>query len=277
MTVAWGTIVALILLLPGFMAFTGLYSSEQFSRDTTPKSRIAQLAVIVLIAFLVHSTLIIALKVAAACGATWCDVSVRSALQVLIGPDKTPGGATSSRIAANLDQHAELIVVYVIASVGMGLGGGWLLGRTMQGPLKALLQHKWVYDIAPPRGKKTGFAPFAYVLTSISAESRFLCYSGPVLDFSLDRDGNFSYLVLLGASRSYLQLEDEVSKTSRGVGIGHTSQPNQSHDQDRLYLTGDSILNVVFETFSFSLPQKLPELLRDWDSYLKDVVPPREL
>jgi hypothetical protein len=53
-SLAWTTIVFLILPLPGFLFFVGLYFHERISRDVAPGSPLGQLAGAVLTAFVIH-------------------------------------------------------------------------------------------------------------------------------------------------------------------------------------------------------------------------------
>ena len=55
MSIAWATVVIVVLLLPGFAFFWGLYSPNQVTREVSPASPLAQLAGVVIISFLFHA------------------------------------------------------------------------------------------------------------------------------------------------------------------------------------------------------------------------------
>lgn len=55
MSIAWATVVIVVLLLPGFAFFWGLYSPNQVTREVSPASPLAQLAGVVIISFLIHA------------------------------------------------------------------------------------------------------------------------------------------------------------------------------------------------------------------------------
>lgn len=54
MSIAWGSLVLLVVLLPGVLFFVGIYWPEQFTRESEPRSPLGQLAGALLVAFVVH-------------------------------------------------------------------------------------------------------------------------------------------------------------------------------------------------------------------------------
>src|ERR1700737_1836673 len=57
MSLAWGSLVLLVVLLPGVLFFVGLYIPEKFTRDAIERSALGQLAGVLFIALLVHGFL----------------------------------------------------------------------------------------------------------------------------------------------------------------------------------------------------------------------------
>ena len=57
MSLAWSSLVILLLLLPGVLFFVGLYIPEQFTRETTERSPIGYVAGVMGISFVVHGIL----------------------------------------------------------------------------------------------------------------------------------------------------------------------------------------------------------------------------
>lgn len=55
MSLAWSTVALLVLLLPGFLFFVGLYLPERISRDIVPGGTLTQLGGVVLVAFFIHA------------------------------------------------------------------------------------------------------------------------------------------------------------------------------------------------------------------------------
>ena len=52
MSIAWATVVLVVLLLPGFVFFWGFYAPNQVTRETVPGSPLDQLAGVVIFEFL---------------------------------------------------------------------------------------------------------------------------------------------------------------------------------------------------------------------------------
>jgi hypothetical protein len=57
MSLAWATVVLVVLLLPGILFCVAVYIPEQFTRDMAPKNALGQLAGVVLVSFVVHGLL----------------------------------------------------------------------------------------------------------------------------------------------------------------------------------------------------------------------------
>src|SRR5690349_6516230 len=56
MTIAWGSLVLLVLLLPGFLFFLGIYWPEKFTRETEQRSPLGHLAAVLIVSFLIHAS-----------------------------------------------------------------------------------------------------------------------------------------------------------------------------------------------------------------------------
>lgn len=57
MSIAWGSLVLLIVLLPGVLFFVGLHIPEKFTRDTVEQGALAQLTAVLCVSLFVHGTL----------------------------------------------------------------------------------------------------------------------------------------------------------------------------------------------------------------------------
>jgi hypothetical protein len=75
MSLAWGSLVLLILLLPGFLFFVGLVLPEQFARETAERSALGQLAAVLSGSFFIHASLYLLLG--APCGGKIPSVAIQ--------------------------------------------------------------------------------------------------------------------------------------------------------------------------------------------------------
>jgi hypothetical protein len=297
-SLAWSTIALLIILLPGFLFFVGLYIPEDFTRETAPKSPLGQLAGIVLIAFMVHGTLYAAAR-------SWAPASIPGIRLGYLLQLLQVEGLTHKEfdaIVANMETHPWWILVYIAISSLLGLGIGREVGcLIVAGPLRSLAEHTWVFDlkvegapdgvrgicaracvsIAPPlraarteiqkwlkRGEITRTVTVAYVLTNVAHDERNLMYRGFLKAFGVSKDGKPLYLVLSRTRRSYLHLKPSKPETSPAMEwqlIGSASEMHADLPGPRLstyfMVSGDHIVNVVFDRHSFvQSPQGLAAL-----------------
>ena len=166
MSLAWTTVVLLILLLPGFLFFVGLYSPERISRDKVQDSALGRLAGVVLISFLTHS-------LGFGISSFLCEqvrtipcISMQyvfAALQ-LVGAKKY----SLAHLGSVFDSNLHWIFLYVISTAGLGYAAGWTAGQLiLQGWLwfRTFARHGWIYDVAGAH--KDGELIHAYVLTNI--------------------------------------------------------------------------------------------------------------
>jgi hypothetical protein len=262
MAIAWTTVASLVLLLPGFLFFTGLHAPSQFSRDTTPRSAVGQLAAIVLVSLTVHIGLIWVTRLAGLVMRSLPQVDLRLVLSALQAG--STGVASLDELSRNLTDHAVAIPLYLGSAAGIGFLVGLGTGKSAIGGsrLSFILEHRWVYDLVPPP-KRAVAATHAFVLTKVREGERCLLYRGPLYQFGLRQDGQFAYLVLRNAERFYLKLEGDAPRTTAGaalgIGVSHRapSTPGEQHqDIDFLYLNGDEISNVVFERYTLAVTLK---------------------
>lgn len=264
MSLAWGSIVILILLLPGFLFFVGIYFPEQFTRETAPRSALGQLAGTLVVSLAVHGLLYSLVTVT--CG-TWLpcvDLGLLFRAVTLDGRQDQ----SLALLASQLRASHPWVLVYLGAAAATGTAAGWAAGAlAVRGRLTFLAQHSWIYDLTTDLRKEV---TVAYVMTRIRQEERVLLYRGFLKAFGLRGDGRFSYVVLTRAVRYYMHLEKEQPRTSpknKWLEIGASPVESAgpgfaprklgtvvlSTRRDRSYLVveGEDIANVIFDRFRF--------------------------
>ncbi len=253
MSIAWGSLVLLIILLPGVLFFVGIYWPEQFTREAEQRSPLGQLAGILLAAFVVRATF----AANSVCGSRVACISIAGLIRVI---------NTDPAHAAMLEQTSVMLTTYrwwILGHVagtsflGILLGAiyGWLV---TSGHFQRLTRHPWIYDLS------TEGLTYAYVMTNIIREDRILMYRGFLRAFGLQQDGRFSYVVLRDVSRFYMRLGESVSETSGlatrqligGSQESPVSDPSggvREKHRVRSYFVveGDDVANVVFDLLAF--------------------------
>jgi hypothetical protein len=97
----------------------------------------------------------------------------------------------------------------------------------------------------------------AYAVTDIVHQERYLLYRGLLKAFGLSRDGRPQYLVLSNVLRSYMLLGASASATSadwHAIGSSDNSRTKLpgARLSSYLVLSGDHVLNVVFDRHAFT-------------------------
>lgn len=270
MSIAWGSLVLLVVLLPGVLFFVGIYWPEQFTRESEPRSPLGQLAGALLVAFGVHGLAYTVLT--SFCGSWLPCISVKGLLDA-VNVDPTVQGATAG-IDEMVREFRAWIFLYVVATAALGivLGAfyGWLIVKRK---IRHFSRHRWIYDLS------IDGLTYAYVLTHVRHETRILMYKGFLRAFGLQQDGKFSYIVLSDVTRMYLVLGEDASFTSASevqkmIGDstpGEVVLPTEptwpkKRIQSLFVIEGEDIANAVFdilETDARALDRKaLKELVR---------------
>lgn len=264
MSLAWSTVALLVLLLPGFLFFVGLYLPERVSRDVIPGGTLTQLGGIVLVSFFVHALLYAVLM--PACGSLpWLPcISFDYALSTF-SPDLKEA-ASPNALARNISAHHRWILVYFLATSGIGLLVGLATGKLIvKGPLRFLAKHSWIYDLVDPDDNSF---TLAYVLSNIRTDNRILMYRGFLQEYCFTPEGKISYLVLFGCSRYYLKLESKKPITTAAKDwqvIGQSTDGLMADVSEKqwsyMVIEGEDIANVVFDRHTLTLTnEELSEL-----------------
>lgn len=259
MSLAWSTVALLVLLLPGFLFFVGLYLPERISRDVIPGGTLTQLGGIVLISFFVHA-LLYAVLMSVCSTLPWLPcISFDTALSTF-SPDLKEA-ATPATLARNMGENRWWILAYFLGTSSFGLVIGLVTGKLIvKGPFRFLAKHSWIYDLVD--SDDSSFT-LAYVLTNVRTDNRILMYRGYLQEYCFTPEGKISYLVLMACSRYYLKLENKKPATSAPkdwLVIGQSSDGQMADASEKqwsfMVIEGEDIANVVFDRHALILTSK---------------------
>lgn len=210
MSLVWTTIVLLVLLLPGFLFFVGLYSTERMSRDLAGGA-LGQLAGVVLVAFLAHGILYLILSPGCRLWDWFPCISLPHLASVL-----QLTGLNNDVLSAMDDmfrRNGPWIFAYIVGTSS----AGYLLGKAgatalLHGWFRGFAKHKWVYSLVAV--DRQGGPVHAFVLTDIRQDDRILMYRGFLKEFYVGPDGRIAYLVLTESLIFYMVLSKDRPATS---------------------------------------------------------------
>lgn len=265
MSIAWGSLVLLIVLLPGVLFFIGILWPEQFTREAELRSPLGQLAGALLVAFFVHGLSFSILT--GVCGSVVPCISM-SALFGTIQLDTSP--ASTIQTSRMFEEFRWWIFIYVMgtSASGMGLGAlyGWLIATRR---IRRFSKHNWIFDLS------VDGLTYAYVLSHIRENSNILMYKGFLRAFGLQQDGKFSYIVLSDVTRMYMTLSSDDSRTSaahlqRVIGAsspGEVVLPTEptkpkKRKQSLFVIEGEDIANAVFDVLATEAKPLKPDAFR---------------
>lgn len=232
MNIAWGTAAILALLLPGFFFIRGLGLAEPFSRDATPRSPIAVLALAVLISLLVHAAGLALLG--------WLSPWPADLEAILlVSSGQLSSDSHIARVAAAITPYPAQIAVYFTVVSVLSLAAAWGVGSlAIKKPWfgRVFYEHEWLHGY-----KQKNRPALVYALTNIEFGNSLLMYHGELDRFGIRQDGRFSFVVLRDARRTLLPrpLKDERALWTR-------LREDLASDS-RLYLDGESITNLVLD------------------------------
>lgn len=276
MSIAWATIVLVVLMLPGFVFFWGFYAPHQVTRETVPTSPLAQLGGVVFFSFFVHAAAYTWLNggADAACrvpgslfGATppCIDFDRLGAMLRLDSP--TPPGREPPALNRMLDTHAGWILAYFVVTAALSFAAGFASGKLVERGVLPIARHRYLRLLE--EGRRQGRAAArrwpgsrgpvgsrltesrlvrAHVLSRTRHESQVLIYDGVLRDFYAKADGTVSYVTLRGARVGTLQLSGDGSTPPRR---SLDTEPLDAEGGDAsaafLVLTADDIANLYVE------------------------------
>lgn len=259
MSLAWATVAVLVLLLPGFLFFVGIYVPEHFTRDVAPRSGFGQLAGTVLIAFLIHGAAFVLIQ--SGCGGRVPCVDLPTVFSAVELPaDRIDRSALAASLAAN----RWWIYSYFAATAVAGFSLGWLLGvRALAGGFWSfVVQHRWVHELDLEDSNGSAIT-YAYVMTNLHESGRYLLYRGVLKQFALTREGTFAYLVLRKPRRSYMLLASDQPVVLQNFHQIGSSAGAVNKADPLLVIEGEDVANVVFEAKPYDEDRKARSALAD--------------
>lgn len=259
MSLAWSTVALLVLLLPGFLFFVGLYLPERVSRDVIPGGTLTQLGGVVLVAFFIHA-LLFAVHTSACSTWSWLPCIRFDYALSTFSPDLREA-ASPAILARNITENRWWILAYFVGASGLGLFVGLKSGQlVITGPFRFLAKHSWIYDLVDP--DDSSFT-LAYVLSNIQTDNRILMYRGFLQEYCFSPEGKISYLVLFGCSRYYLKLESRKPVTTAAkdwqvIGQSADGLMADAYEKQWSYMVieGEDIANVVFDRHTLTLTKE---------------------
>lgn len=232
MNIAWGTAAILALLLPGFFFIRGLGLAEPFSRDATPRSPIAVLALAVLVSLLVHALGLMLLG--------WLSPWPANLEAVLlVSSGQLSSDAHVTKVAAAIAPYPWQIASYFSLVSALSLLVAWWLGaRAIKTPWfgRVFYEHEWLHGY-----KQQNRPALVYALTNVAFGNSLLMYHGQLDRFGIRQDGRFSFVVLRDARRALLPRPFKDEKAT------WTRLRDDLASDSRLYLDGESITNIVLD------------------------------
>jgi len=235
-SIAWTTVLLIVLLLPGIFFFIGLAAFERLSREIIRTGVVSEIALAVVVAVVIHTVAISLLS------------TVGFRLSAFLGPLADYDKAPHSQFVSHLTDHLLPAIMYLglTSLAGLGLGALTAMG-IVSGPLRFLATHKWIYDIIDADRK--GRIDTAFVMTNTIQNNRVLMYRGRVQELFLGSEGKLSYVALRNCSRYYMMFEGMEPITSTQLELFGVKQRTRSTALwDYLLIDGSNIANILFDS-----------------------------
>jgi hypothetical protein len=234
MSVVWTTIALVALLVPGIFFFIGVATYERFSREIIRSGAVSELALATVVAIIIHTVLIVLLS-----------AFVGFRLSAYVAPVAEYATISHVELVRRLSAKLMPTIVYLLVSTACGFGLGVLVAvGIVGGRLRFLAKHKWVYDIIDR--DRHGGSVTAFVMTTMTEDSKVLMYRGRLHEFFMLEDGKISYVILKDCARFYMNFGDDGLSTAKQLDIfrGATAQRRV---WDYLMIDGSNIANILFD------------------------------
>jgi hypothetical protein len=254
---AWGTVLLILLVLPGFAFVFSFYTNSRSSRDATPKSASAELAVVVALAFAFHFIVALLLAILNALFALVLWLAHVHDSPGMFGGlilgvkgirECEPDIAPCDPITLFLAHPWAFLTVggYLLATILVGYFlGYWLITRIETKWMKRLrFLHGWAGDFFVAKERHLIKAT---ALTDISHNGLIVAYTGWLDDLHLNRERNIENLVLVSASKLVFDLSKEGLTELDGTNAAVAPLARSRIDEPLLFIDGKRLRNLTFE------------------------------
>lgn len=235
MSIAWATILIVLLLLPGIAFLGGLSLFTRQSREIVRSDVIGDIAMAVGLAVAIHLLSLGIVALIAALAGTDFSVSLRAFASDAVMAE----GPALERTLTSLPVY---LLYTLVISLLAGAVGTWV------GRHRFVATHKWAYDLDIYRREQQNV--IAYIVTNIKEGSRVLMYKGVLLDFYQEQNGTFAYVILGTCSRYFLDMDDTKAKTTPPKALFSSIRPRVI---DYFFVDGKNIANILFDTVDLDL------------------------
>lgn len=269
MSLAWGTLSLILLVLPGFATLFGFYSHSRLSgqlRDVTPKSQAGEIAMVVFLAFCIHMSIMLAAGLAKAV-VLWLPSFIPSFdlhlvehltrsgrgfkdFLVSFGNDclsnQINSGCMIGSMAAKNFWSIMSSGVYIILTSLIGFILGSLFIKAIEERwfgIKIKRFHSWSYDLITGPEKP---AIQVDILTSIKVQGKEVEYRGTLDQMTLDAEQKIT-AVLLKNTTAYFA-DDKLAK----AGLADAETANSLLVvRDQVLIPGPQIVNISYDPLDF--------------------------
>jgi hypothetical protein len=246
MSIAWATILIVLLLLPGIAFLGGLSLFTRQSRDIVRSNVIGDIAMAVGLAVAIHLLFfLIAFGIA-----TFAGLDILRPLRAFTFYAIMPQWQVLERAFTWL----PLYLLYTLVISLLSGAAGIYVGRH-----RFVATHKWAYDLDIYRREQENV--LAYIVTNIKEGSRVLMYKGVLLDFYQEQNGTFAYVILGTCSRYFLDM-NEPKATTPPVALFSSIRPRVI---DYFFVDGKNIANILFDTVDLDL-DNIEQIIADQTS-----------
>jgi hypothetical protein len=233
MSVVWTTIAVIALLLPGVFFFIGLATYERLSREIIRSGVVSEIALATMVAITLH---LVCLSILSAYG-----FRLTGYILPLVEPN-----ISTAELVERVGHRLVAVVVYFMATAAVGFGCGVVVAvGIVNGWLRFLAKHKWIYDVID-RGRKGGIVT-AFVMTTTVEAGKILMYRGRVHEIFLIADGKISYVILKNCARFYMNFGDDAPTIGRQLELFSGEDSSRRRVWDYLLIEGGNIANILFD------------------------------
>lgn len=257
MSIAWSTVVLVVLLIPGFALLWGFYAPNQVTRESVPASPLGQLAAVVIASFACHG-LFYAVINGVTCSSGWTPCVRFEELAALLRADLTPSQTNPqpvARVGPMLDSFGVWILVYFMVASAVTGCIGYLSAKLVERGALPITRHRYLFMLEEGRRQRDSAAEShrtgavsklvrAHILSKTLHDDNVLIYDGILQDFFAKSDGTISYVVLRGAQSGCLQIASGTQQVGTRIPLDRT---NANSNSALFVITSEDIANVYFE------------------------------